>query len=342
MALIGRDQAPALIIHKKPLTAEDAETYYGMIRTLGQEGETNFIPHVDQHKIEYHDPDTGRLAVKPMINPWLYELAQGRSQLANFVDAYPENIEWISDNSPFFYQMKKNIPKEILIVLGAAIGLIVAFTVAFSNRRSESVDNGHAIFIGFAGIGTAFMLIEIAVIQKFILFWGHQTLALALLLAFILTSVGIGSYICGRLPGLAGKLKISLFATLLLSIIFTPLSEPVLMEFESASTVVKILVSGMMIFPLFFTMGFPFPTLLTMTHKKYGSDMFPWMLGINSAATLLGGVLAIAIAMQFGYRFVLFLGVLIYGLVWVGIVLGHRILKPDADSCIKQISNLST
>jgi hypothetical protein len=277
-----------------------------------------------------------------MINPWLYELAQGRSQLANFVDAYPENIEWISDNSPFFYQMKKNIPKEILIVLGAAIGLIVAFTVAFSNRRSESVDNGHAIFIGFAGIGTAFMLIEIAVIQKFILFWGHQTLALALLLAFILTSVGIGSYICGRLPGLAGKLKISLFATLLLSIIFTPLSEPVLMEFESASTVVKILVSGMMIFPLFFTMGFPFPTLLTMTHKKYGSDMFPWMLGINSAATLLGGVLAIAIAMQFGYRFVLFLGVLIYGLVWVGIVLGHRILKPDADSCIKQISNLST
>lgn len=342
MVLIGRNQAPAFILQKRPLTVEDAETYYGMIRTLGQEGETNFIPHVDQQRIEYYDTETGQLTSKPMINQGLYELARGRMVLEGFVDKHPEKIDWISDDSPFFYQMEKRIPTEIIVVLGTALLLFVGFSAAFSNRHARTAHSGRGLFAGFAGIGLAFMLIEIAVIQKFILFWGHQTLALAILLSFILTSVGIGSYVCGRLPGLLGKLKVSLLATELLTVIFYLLNGPVLTEFESASTMVKILVSSAMIFPLFFTMGFPFPTLLTMVKKRGGPALFPWMLGINSLAALLGGALAIAIAIQLGYRFVLFSGVLVYGLLWIGIMFGHRIIQPAAASCFDQADSLST
>lgn len=62
-------------------------------------------------------------------------------------------------------------------------------------------------------------------------------------------------------------------------------------------------------------MGFPFPVFLGRARKCLGAGIFPWLIGINSIATLLGGVAAILTAILFGYRYVLMTGALCYALL---------------------------
>jgi hypothetical protein len=66
-------------------------------------------------------------------------------------------------------------------------------------------------------------------------------------------------------------------------------------------------------------MGIPFPYLLRHAQK----NLYPWMMGINSFATLTGSVLAIIVAMQTGYATVAVIGAAAY-LVLAILLLGAR------------------
>jgi len=326
IVLIGRDAAPALILRKKAFTEEDAEVYYGMIRTLGQEGSSNYIPYVDQHIIQYRDRETDQIRSKPMINELLYRLSRGTIDLETFIDRHPENVSWISDDSPFFYQMKKKLPVEIMIAFFISLLILILLALLFRNISKSRTNVSKKYFYYFCIIGSAFMMVEIAMIQKFVLFWGHQTVALACLLSLILLSTGIGSYVSGIIRMSDAKLKSSLVLIILLTGISFTLSGHLLNTHATASTAVKITLSAILIFPVFFMMGFPFPTLLArIKQQPGGTGLFPWMIGINSVAAMMGGCLAIAIAMLWGYSYVLFSGMLLYGSMIPPLVLsGYR------------------
>jgi len=326
IVLIGRDSAPALILRKKAFTQEDAEVYYGMIRTLRQEGSSNYIPYVDQHIIQYQDWETDQVKSKPMINALLYGLSRGTIDLETFIDRHSENVSWISDDSPFFYQMKKKLPVEIITAFFISLLIVIVLTLFFRNISTSGTELSKKYFYLFCIIGSAFMMVEIAMIQKFILFWGHQTVALAYLLSLILLSTGIGSYVSGIIKMSEAKLKSSLVLIILLAGISFTVSGHLLNTYATASTAVKIAISAVLIFPVFFMMGFPFPTLLArIKQQPGGTGLFPWMIGINSIATLMGGCLAIMIAMLWGYSYVLFSGMLLYGsMIPILVLLGSR------------------
>jgi SAM-dependent methyltransferase len=326
IVLIGRDAAPALILRKKAFTQEDAEVYYGMIRTLRQEGSSNYIPYVDQHIIQYHDWETNQVKSKPMINELLYGLSRGTIDLETFIDRQPENVSWISDDSPFFYQMKKKLPVEIITAFFISFFILILVALLFRNIPKSRIKPSKKYFYYFCILGSAFMMVEIAMIQKFVLFWGHQTLALACLLSLILLSTGIGSYVSGFIKMSNAKLKISLVLILFLIGITFALSGHLLNTYAAGSKVVKITLSAIIIFPVFFMMGFPFPTLLERVKQQPdGTRWFPWMIGINSISTLIGGCLAIMIAMLRGYSYVLFSGMLLYGsIIPLLLLLEHR------------------
>jgi len=335
IVLVGRDSAPALILRKRAFTEEDAEVYYGMIRTLRQEGSSNYIPYVDQHIIQYQDWETGQVKSKPMINELLYGLSRGAIDLERFVDLHLENVSWISDDSPFFYQMKKKLPEEIIVVFLITFFLLILLTLIFSNSSAAETKVSKKYFIYFCIVGSAFMMVEIAVIQKFVLFWGHQTLALACLLSLILLSTGIGSYVSGVFRMSDARLKSCLLLIVVFIGIFFSLSGHVVDTFATASNVVKTTLSAMVISPVFFMMGFPFPTLLARIKQKPGGiRLFPWMIGINSISTMMGGCVAIMAAMLWGYSYVLVTGMLLYGsMIPLMFLIEYKTkLRPDCDS----------
>ena len=144
-------------ISQQPTTpvAADAEIHYGMIRALHQEGSSNFIPYVDQHTIQYQDQITGKVKSKPMINKLLYQLSKGDIDLDTFIERQTENVSWISDDSPFFYQMKKKIPNEILVVLTTTVVLLFFLTLFFKISPTGKKQNFKNYF--FLATGLAFL-----------------------------------------------------------------------------------------------------------------------------------------------------------------------------------------
>ena len=124
----------------------------------------------------------------------------------------------------------------------------------------------------------------------------------------ILIATGMGALASRRLAGKGFSLEGVLGAALLMAILFNFASGPILSRIENQSAPWKISLSIFLVGPLFFTMGFPFPLLLTRVKRHCTERLFPWMIGINSIATLMGGVLAIAMAMRVGYRSVLLSG----------------------------------
>jgi hypothetical protein len=91
----------------------------------------------------------------------------------------------------------------IFAVLAALVFIVIP--VALPSRfRSALRETGAArstrILVYFGSLGLAYLLIEVATIQQFVLILGQPTLAIAVVLATLLLFSGIGSTWSSRLP----------------------------------------------------------------------------------------------------------------------------------------------
>jgi hypothetical protein len=81
----------------------------------------------------------------------------------------------------------------------------------------------------------------------------------------------------------------------------------------------KLLISALILAPLGFVMGMPFPAGLRALAANRGKngDSIEWAWAMNSGSSVLGSVLAIVIAIQFGLNVTLICGVISYLLALV-------------------------
>jgi hypothetical protein len=306
VVVIGTDRNPTLVIKNEAFTEPEVAGFKAILENFPVGGSTNFIPTVPQSltKIDTENGGTGQQ--RPLFHPDLYALSQGEISLKQYVGQNKEDISAVNDNSPFFYRMERGLPSELLIV-GLAVALILIMTgVVFSywnQRLNNSSEKWPALrlFISFGMIGFGYMLVEIGVLQKFIIFWHHQTLALTVVLAVILVSSGVGSLISAHIKSdkvlalVAGVIS-------LLAITSSLILGPILTQLEGSSSSLKLVLTILLTAPLFLPMGMPFPYLLRSTTRlSSGKKLYPWMIGFNSITTLGGGVLSMIIAMSFGY-----------------------------------------
>jgi predicted membrane-bound spermidine synthase len=116
----------------------------------------------------------------------LPHLATGGMTINDLVSIAPVNLNAPTDDSPFFYNFDIGVPSMLVPLLTGAVVLCIAVSVFYAaTRRREEVTfkNGAKIKLKskfsafkwyiFASLGFGFMLIEIALIQKFILFLGE-------------------------------------------------------------------------------------------------------------------------------------------------------------------------
>jgi len=269
---------------------------------------------------------------------WLHEgavslLGGGREE---FFDAYKFNVRPATDDRPHFFHFLKwsSIP-EILALRGqgglplleqgylllvatliqAALASLVLILLPLSFRKHQLLNRrvrGGRIALYFLAIGMAFMLIEIAFIQKFILFLSHPIYAVAVVLAAFLVFAGLGSALSHRWTDkpvlgrvVAGIVLIALAYLALLPGLFDGL-----MHLEDS---IKILVAAALIAPLALLMGMPFPLGLGRVAKQ-APDWIPWAWAVNGCASVVSAVLATVLAIHTGFMFVVILALALYGL----------------------------
>jgi hypothetical protein len=155
----------------------------------------------------------------------------------------------------------------------------------------------HLLF--FAAIGLGFMLIEISQMQRLIVFLGHPTYALSVVLFSLLLSSGFGSYTTRNITQAGRDALGRLLLLLVAMLVFGVLTPYATSAFASSVNAVRIVVAAGILFPLGFFMGMAFPLGLKLAASQVDA-LTPAFWGVNGATSICGSVLAAAISMNAG------------------------------------------
>jgi len=278
-------------------------------------------------------------------DPDLARIASGKDVEA-FAAQYPMDISAPTDNNPFFFHMlrlKDAFSREALsqpwwqfnliavYILGALLVVMVGLTflcvvvpLLLTTKRT-TLRGALPLFVFFASIGFGFMLIEISQMQRLIIFLGHPTYSLSVVLFSLLLSSGCGSYATqviddARLRRWAVILLLVLVGTLVTFGTITPYA---IRQFAGSTTTLRILVAAGILCPLGLFMGMAFPLGMRMASSK-SAALTPWLWGINGATSVCASVLAVTIALAGGISASFWTGVSCYVVALVAFARASR------------------
>ena len=172
------------------------------------------------------------------------------------------------------------------------------------------------VLVYFLAIGFGFMFVEIAFIQKFVLFLSHPLYAVAVVLFAFLLFAGIGSRVSGRLAKGSkawqrhplGAVAVAIVVSAALCLLLLPW---LFRHAMGLPDMVRIIISAALIAPLAFFMGMPFPLGLARIEAK-DARLIPWAWGINGCASVTGAVLATLLAIHIGFTAVVLAALVLY------------------------------
>ena len=264
-----------------------------------------------------------------------------------FARDYPYNVAPVNDNAPFFFftlktdqilhdgGLQRGIDWKVnlgVVVLGMVFAISIVAIVVFliapmalrTNRRQRALP-----LLYFVAVGLGYILVEIAFIQRFVLFLGHPTYALTVVIFLLLLSSGAGSLLSRRWISQSSRGRIPLLLLILAIAVYTCSLTAVLSALIGLPFVMKLGVSALILIPLGFAMGMPFPTglralanttSLDLPASEFGEpsniedNAVEWAWAMNAASSVLGSVLAMVIAIHFGLNLTLGSGAAAYAL----------------------------
>jgi hypothetical protein len=264
---------------------------------------------------------------KIMLEPYQLLLKENVS-LDVFTELYSTKVYPVTDDSPFFLSFEKPIPKILEILLYASITIAATFLVIpFLWLRTKgdiqkNIKLSSAVLY-FAALGTGFILIELALLQKLILLLGNPTMTFAILLFTVLLSSGLGSFASTRFIKVGIRnISFVILGIAGIGLVYSVMLPGLIQFLISQDFFVKVIASVVMLFPIGFLMGMPLPTGMRIMQSSLTSYI-PWMWAINGAFSVLGAVLTVVVGIIIGASYALILGILIY-LVVLGISLNWR------------------
>ncbi|HEY9850497.1 MAG TPA: hypothetical protein V6D28_13615 [Leptolyngbyaceae cyanobacterium] len=272
-------------------------------------------------------------------------IANGKT-LDEFVAQYPVNIAPPTDDSPFFFNMLRlrdafnpklwyqevwSSNMKAVVTLGALLIIVLVLTFLFIivplllTTKKSALEGTLPLSVFFAGIGLGFMLVEISQMQRLIVFLGHPTYGLSVVLFSILLSSGLGSYSTQkvRIKGIASEATIRFLLLLFTIYVFGKFTPYAVSLFENATTIVRILVATGILLPLGFFMGMAFPLGMRVASTKSG-ELTPWLWGINGATSVCASVLAVCIALNSSISTSFWVGFVCYVLAVIAFVVASR------------------
>jgi hypothetical protein len=272
---------------------------------------------------------------------------------ADYERDYRFDITPVTDNRPFFFYTVQ--PRDLLtfmrtasktaadynavnravpllfalmgISLAATLLILILPPIALGTRlpRREGV---RGFLLYFLFIGAGYILIEMALIQRFVLFLGQPVYALTVVIFSMLASSGLGSAASGSLiAGREGRLIKLLGCVALLAALMAVVAAQTTAALLSLPIQLKIALTVVMIAPLGFAMGMPFPTALRLLEEWHAPSV-RWAWSLNAAASVLGSVGALMCSIYLGLSQTLIMGGLFY-LAALGVVARVRFEKAQ-------------
>jgi hypothetical protein len=215
----------------------------------------------------------------------------------------------------------------LVLILVLVISVVAVLTFLILPLALRGMRQSPLPLLYFVAVGLGYILVEIAFIQRFVLFLGHPTYALTVVIFLLMLSSGAGSLLSRRWLARVEMAWMPLTLVIMALVCDVFLLPRGLPAWVGLSFGYRLVVSGMLLIPLGFVMGMPFPTGLralagrplfevpgggTGADNARADNAVEWAWAMNAAASVLGSVLAMVIAIQFGLTVTLACGVAAY------------------------------
>lgn len=337
MAMIRSWQTTTLVVKNGSLTSSEVAAIKAFCRE--RSFDTVYFPGIKAGQSNRYNV---------LEEPYFYRgvkalLGENRSA---FLDGYKFNIKPASDDRPYFFHFFKwsSLPEIwslreggglallewgypiLLGTLGQALLLsfaLVALPLLLSRAGNGRLRDQSRRVLYFIVLGLAFLFVEIACIQKLILFLHHPVYAVSVALCAFLVFAGLGSGFSPRWERYVGRIfgggppSLPIVAVLLLIGLIGGLYAACLSEILQPMMALgvgwKFIISILLLAPLAFCMGMPFPLGLSRAAQEC-PEFIPWAWGLNGCASVLSAVLATILALHWGFSVVMVGAVLLYGL----------------------------
>ncbi len=316
---VGGDPVDTVVIARKPLPPSDLKQAERLLKEGG--AELMYSPGASRESVFR----SILLAADP----------------ASFYAGYPYDISPVHDDRPFFYYLSKRAlpwseaqaPVEdpavplvvsLLVVSTAATLILLLLPPLVLGARLPRQPGVPVFLLYFICLGVAYVLIQVALIQKLVLFLGHPTYALAVVVFSLLVSSGAGSYWSRRLGDeLRSKTPALLMLVALSVAVLAFALAPAIDAGAALPLPLKVTITCLLIAPCGFVMGIPFPAGLRLLDSWHAPSI-RWAWSLNSAASVLGSCGAVLLAIHIGFRNTLLAGAAMYLLALVALRFGAR------------------
>jgi hypothetical protein len=252
--------------------------------------------------------------------------------LNEFYAAHREEFRPATDDRPFFNQLiqwtalrlgdfksvfaagsfgtpsRQPVAEVMLIVMliqsGVVASVLIMLPLGRLARHGLEISQPWTFLVYFAGLGLGFIMIEIVLIQRFLLFLGEPVYTFAVVLAVLLGFTGIGSSVVHRFRDARLSL-LWIIPLILVVLLLTAFGSPwILTSALSLTLPWRIAMVVAMLAPLGLVLGMPFPTGLRIIAVE-APTFVPWAWGVNGFFTVVGSIAASIMGMAFGFKAVL-------------------------------------
>jgi hypothetical protein len=247
-----------------------------------------------------------------------------------FYASYPLDVRPTTDDRPFYFHTTRlgdqlqvafgrsmlfgNGLSALLTLMGISAALVVLFIVGPLAISGERPEPGWGRWLAyFAALGAGFMLLEVALLQRFVLLLGHPVYSLTVTLFALLLGTGLGSLLSRRLPTSrvrrAGLVATSVAA---LGAIVAVLALPLLIDVGIAWPLpVRLGLAAFLMIPAGVVLGVPLPAGMRLL-AEHRPALIPWGWGLNGAFSVVGATFAVFIAMNWGFSTTFVVGAAVY------------------------------
>jgi hypothetical protein len=187
--------------------------------------------------------------------------------------------------------------------MGISTALVVLFVLGpLAFAGGADAPRWFSWLVYFGALGAGFMLIEVSILQRFVLLLGHPVYSLTVTLFSLLLGTGIGAAWSRRLRDatLVRSTAIMLVAIAVISIAVIAVVTPLVMWAIPFARGTRIAIAVATLLPIGIALGIPMPAGIRLLSAR-APQMVTWAWGINGALSVVGATLAIFIAMNWGF-----------------------------------------
>ncbi|MBL8755422.1 MAG: hypothetical protein JNK15_19130 [Planctomycetes bacterium] len=273
------------------------------------------------------------------------------AERARFLADYEFDVSPSTDDAPFFFNYYRwsalfgggqrhtddaafnyhtDFPVGHMVLLGsmAQILLLAALLIFLPLRKLAReglrTPGSLRVFGYFAALGLGFMLVEIALMQKLVIYLGHPTYALSVVLVSLLASAGAGSFLAGRIVEVRRKhlamILLGIVTVVALDVAAINWLLPTLLGIPLWARVAVVVV---LLVPTGLVLGMPFPTGMRVLEAQ-SPRLVPWGWAVNAFFSVFGSIFCIVLSMGIGFSNVFWVALGVYALG----LCGMRVPRP--------------